>query len=173
MWFKKCKKAFIFLCLFVVATSCTEKISYVNSYGSNNEVIYKDSSFAVQRSTEVLGSDLLISHIVSKLDSSNKYGFSILKLADGVEGMSVSDTLSIYSNLKEYSFKRLLDVPDEIRSLTNKDGFQVIYFFRDKHKFPRKVVLTTELEFVRNGEARIIKTTDTLIRQTTKQVPQP
>lgn len=153
--------------------SCTSRIHYGDKSGGNDAHIFEDSLITIQRSTEVLGDELMISHIVDKKMDFSPENFSINDISDQVETMRIKDSFSYFAcDYNEYWYKTFSDVPSGLRNLQKCPSYQIIYYYSIK-SLKNRIVIRTNLNLSVNGTNHSIRNIDTLIKNTTYHIPQP
>ncbi len=164
--------SFLFIIL-LLPYSCTSRTHYEDKSGENNARIFEDSFITIQRSTEVLGDELMISHIVNKKMDFSQENFSINDISDQVEGMIIKDSFSYFAcDYREYWYKAFSDVPSGLRNLQKCPSYQIIYYYPIKN-LKNRIVIRTNLNFSVIGTNHSIRNIDTLIKNTTYHIPQP
>jgi hypothetical protein len=143
----------------VMITSCTTRVTYKNKDGSNDILIYKDSLFSIQRSTELFGDKLMVSHLINRVNSFSDTSFSIDNIADIINNISYADSMSLYEScsFKTYSYKTFTEIPSEFRSLQNCASYQIIYYYPIEKIVGDDIIVNTSLKFSIRGKNCTIK----------------
>ena len=169
------KNLLIAISSLLILISCSSRISYDMKNGSNDLVIYSDSFLTIQRSTEVLGDELFISHLVTKKREFKNDDFSFLSISDSIQNVNLKDSISFYEscNFKKYWYKSFTEIPLASRNFKNCDSYQVIYYFDFKNKNDRSLIIKTNTKFSNHELITSLDIIDTLIRNKTYHIPQP
>jgi len=171
MPFKNLAIPFSFLLILI---SCSSRTSYDLKNGSNDIIIYSDSFITIQRSTEVLGDELFISHIVNRKREFIDEDFTILNISDSIENINLKDSFSFseFCNFKKCWYKSFVEIPLPFRNLQNCNSYQVIYYFDFRNVKNKSLVIRTNIKFSTNHLITSSEIIDTLMRNTTHSIPQ-
>lgn len=163
----------ILLILLLFINACTPWQSY-DLKGSNDILIYEDNLIKIQRSTEIINNQLMISHLLTKKEDFSHENFSIEELSNKISGIEFNDSPSFYEacSYKKYWYKNFLDIPSSLRNLDNCNSSQIIYYFTINN-IKKSIVINTDLKFKVSGKYHAINKIDTLYINKQYHIPQP
>ena len=169
------KNLFLFTCTVFILNSCTPHTSYNMKKGSSSIIIYDDNYISIQRSTEVLGDELFVSHLINKKADFKDEDFTILDISDSIANTKALDSFSLYESCsyKKLWFNSFNEIPLTIRNLKNCNSYQVIYYYNIRDFKNKSLVIKTNTKFSNNQLITSSQILDTLIRNTTYSLPQP
>lgn len=171
--FRRINKLFNLIFVVILFNSCNSWISYEDKNGSNNIIIYEDSLICIQRSTEVLGDELMISHLVTKKGNFSNANFLINDISDQIENLKAIDSFSYSCSYKKYWLKKFSEIPINFRNFQECTTYQIIYYYHSNDLKGRQMVINTNIDYLNNGKSYSVNRIDTLIKHKTYHMPQP
>ena len=171
--FRKKGKIFSFAFVVILLNSCSSWVSYEDKNGNNDIIVYEDSLINIQRSTEVLGDELIISHLVNRKVKFATINFSINDISDQIENVKLKDSFSYSSSYKKYWYKKFIEIPIDFRNLQECASYQVIYYYPSKNIKGNQIIISTNFDFLINGKSYLVNHIDTLFKHKKYHIPQP
>ena len=159
--FRKKGKIFSFAFVVILLNSCSSWVSYEDKNGNNDIIVYEDSLINIQRSTEVLGDELIISHLVNRKVKFATINFSINDISDQIENVKLKDSFSYSSSYKKYWYKNCVTCN------------QKIYYNPSKNIKGNQIIISTNFDFLINGKSYLVNHIDTLFKHKKYHIPQP
>jgi hypothetical protein len=162
-------KIFFLVIIVVFFSSCSERIYYESKNG-NNDILIDNKYIIIQRSTEVLGGNLHVSH---NIDSKTIYKSKFIL-------ESISDSISNIVNYSEVyvscSFKKLKmkfeNLPDSIKNFSACSNLQFISFFSTKNNdIGNPIYLHTKLVLKIENKDTVVNIIDTLFKKKYRYMP--
>jgi len=171
--FRRKVKVFNLVFVVILFNSCSSWISYEDKNGNNDIIIYEDSLLYIQRSTEVLGDELMISHLVTIKAKFSNANFLINDISDQIENLKVKDSFSYSCSYKKYWYKKFSEIPIGVRKLQECASYQIIYYYPTKDLIGNQIIISTNFDYWSNGKSYLVNRIDTLIKHKTYHMPQP
>lgn len=162
----------LLISIVVLLSSCSSWVSY-DLKESNDVIIYNDSLITIQRSTEILGDELMVSHLVNKKKDFSLDLFSIKNISDKINNLNPKDSLSFYQTCKykKYWYRNFSEISPNFKNLENCGSYQIIYYYPLKET-KKNIIITTNLEFIINGKGYATIRIDTLTKNKKYHIPQ-
>jgi hypothetical protein len=157
------------VCSMLLLYSCRESVSYVDKKGNNDVLIYEDSLISIQRSTEKLGDEIIISHIVTRRDTFSTANYLISTISDQIPLLKPRDSFTVTYNVTEQWYKSFSDTSFDARNLARNlqinTRFQITYYFPLNKFEDDKFSIDFTLGLKINGTIHTFYRKDTLFKR--------
>ena len=144
--------------------SCSAYVEYVDKNGNNDILVYEDSLITIQRSTEKLGDEILVSHIVRKKDNFSRREYSISNISDHIPFLKARDSFAFSYNVTEQRYKSFSDIPVIAKSFENYTSFQIVNYFPIEKFEDKEFSIYFKLEVNINGTIHTFYRNDTVFK---------